>query len=217
MRNTKPKNKGKGSKLIINFDENARADYLTGFRKRRLERQQVASKNAEEKVKEEKRRKRAELKAKLKELRELTGADFSAAGIEDEKEEGKEEAVDGEVQQYANEETVTTVVTTVVKPIALGEEEEEEESDDEKVGLDKEELERQTKIQNAKEAIRNIKQNISLLPGKPQTSKQKKGNSGHHKRQGPWKQAQKGKKIGSRCKEQQEAGGYADGEKGTTR
>eukprot|EP00124_Ichthyophonus_hoferi_P004540 Ihof_evm2s513 gene=Ihof_evmTU2s513 len=142
----KPRNK-----LVITYDEAKQADYLTGFHKRKIERQKNAAQEQDFKAKEEKRKKRQEIKNKLTELRALTGADNQFGGFDEENEE--EAPQDGEITKYEDEdnETVTTVVTTVVTPLELGAEVKEDNDDDFGVGLDKDDIQRKEKILLTKE------------------------------------------------------------------
>lgn len=52
--------KNRQTKLFISFDENARREYLTGFRKRKLDRKRKAKQKLEEKLKDERREIRKE-------------------------------------------------------------------------------------------------------------------------------------------------------------
>lgn len=51
----------RGSKLVVEFDENARREFLTGFRKRKLQRRDNAKKQAELLVNEAKRQEKQEV------------------------------------------------------------------------------------------------------------------------------------------------------------
>eukprot|EP00966_Prymnesium_polylepis_P144199 3329126-Prymnesium_polylepis.1 len=76
--------KGGGSKMIT-FDENARKDYLTGFRKRKNERKQLSRQKIAEQVRQDKIEARAEKKATLQATRSvgLSGdADEDDAGAD---------------------------------------------------------------------------------------------------------------------------------------
>ncbi|XP_072028794.1 uncharacterized protein [Amphiura filiformis] len=65
FRQKNPKNKQ--TKVHLVFDEESRRDFLTGFRKRKLERKKIAREKLEEREKEEKRLKRQERKKILDE------------------------------------------------------------------------------------------------------------------------------------------------------
>ncbi|KAE8442646.1 hypothetical protein EG329_003003 [Mollisiaceae sp. DMI_Dod_QoI] len=114
----------------ISFDDNARADYLTGFHKRKVQRIKRAQEEAEKKAKEERRETRKQLREERKqELEEHVEAVHKAIqqaeggfadsdteediwnGIEDEK--APAEPIDHE-EEYIDEDKYTTVTVEAV-------------------------------------------------------------------------------------------------------
>lgn len=116
------KKKGTNRKEIV-FDENARKEYIQGFRKRKNERRQVARQRIAEEVRQERLKEKAEARAMLKSNREI-GLGDHASEDDDSGDEGGGE--DGDVppnSQLASYVFQDTITTTVVTPL-LSEEEE---------------------------------------------------------------------------------------------
>eukprot|EP01134_Creolimax_fragrantissima_P003840 CFRG3840T1 len=116
--------KGAGRKrkvaVVVEYDAEARREYLTGFSKRKKERQEKAVSEAEEKLKEERLARRSEIRDRVNALRQLTGIALddkatdaekgNVVELQDSTSDGGEIEVDR--QEYEEEAEVTTVVTT---------------------------------------------------------------------------------------------------------
>ncbi|PWY99271.1 hypothetical protein BCV70DRAFT_115457 [Testicularia cyperi] len=92
---SKPKGKGKGKAPEIVFDEKARAEYLTGFRKRKQERKEAGREYAAKKAKEELLANRREMrKARREQAAENVRNERRAFGLEAEGESDLENNLD---------------------------------------------------------------------------------------------------------------------------
>ncbi|PLB36655.1 rRNA-processing protein RRP17 [Aspergillus candidus] len=160
----------------INFDTDARQEYLTGFRKRKLQRQRHAQEIAERKAKEIKRDERRKIREQraedyqrafeehrrqLKRLKEEEDGDGSGSASDDDDEEGEEwggieepPPVDYEAE-YIDEDKYTTVTVEEMDPSREGllNYHGEDRSDEEKEGGDA----RATKTEEAPEPTKKKK------------------------------------------------------------
>lgn len=127
--------------VVAVFDENARRDFVTGFRKRKQERRNQALVEQEKKIRGKRIRERAERRLQLKiarggekengdtEVEQLetgdvpewsSGEEFKrngGGGVNDFSEKGQHDAFEG-ITKYNGAETTTIVTTTVIDPLA---------------------------------------------------------------------------------------------------
>jgi len=62
-------------KLIVEYDENARKDYLLGFRKRKQQRRKIAQDHIKEQAKEQKREEKREVSNQIHIINNCNNAD----------------------------------------------------------------------------------------------------------------------------------------------
>ena len=115
---------GKRAPRVITWDDDARKEFITGFRKRKNERRQ----HARQKIAEEVRQEKIEMRREQREaFRSMNSVGIGVSDDDDDGDGGDDDApADAEVATYAFQDTLTT---TVVAPMNFGDDEPEVEDE----------------------------------------------------------------------------------------